>query len=131
MLEQEAAYLRGQAAAHRRRGVSHLLPDILTDQARRERNDAAEQALIAYYQLAEVELQQGVVSECYEERQRTQETVDGLHGAGMAMDLDRSELQRQRLQLDEQSLQADARPGPFDRPGQIADRRRSAVARGH
>jgi hypothetical protein len=105
VLEREAAYLCREVSGHRRRAVSRLLPDIVADQARRERNDAAEQALIAYYRLAEIELQQGVLSESYQERQRTQETVDGLRGAGMAADYDQSDLQRQRLQLDQQSLQ--------------------------
>ena len=43
VLQQEAAYLCSQTTAHHRRGVSQLLPDILADQARRERNNAAEQ----------------------------------------------------------------------------------------
>jgi hypothetical protein len=105
VLDREAAYLRKEVTIHRRRGASRLMPEVLADQARWERNDAAERALIAYYQLADVELQQGVLSESYEERQRTQETIDGLRGAGMAVDYDRSDLQRQRLRLDEQGLQ--------------------------
>jgi hypothetical protein len=103
-LEQEADYACGQTTAHHRRGVSQLLPDVLRDQAQRERNDAAEQALIAYYQLAEIELQQGVLSESYAQRQSTQETVDGLRDAGVASDFDPSALERERLQLDEQSV---------------------------
>lgn len=105
VLEREAAHLRCEASVHGRRGVSQLLPDILADQARRKRNNAAEQALVAYYRLAEVELQQRVWMESCEEQRRAQETLDGLLGAGLAADYDRSNLHRQRLELDARNLQ--------------------------
>ena len=60
---------------------------------------------MAYYQLAEVDLQQGVLSECYAERQRTQDTLERLRSAGLPTQGDPSELDRQRLALDERSLQ--------------------------
>ena len=105
VLDREAAHLRREVNVHRRRGVSHLLPEILADQARQERNEAAKQALIAYYRLAEVQLQQELLLESYHEQQRTQDTVDGLLNAGVPIELDRSELQRQRYQLDQQGLE--------------------------
>ncbi|MHB8974518.1 MAG: TolC family protein [Pirellulaceae bacterium] len=104
-LDQEAAHLRREVCVHHRRGVSHLLPDILADQARQERNEAAKRALIAYYQLAEVQLQQELLLDSYQEQQRTQDTIDGLLTAGLPVEIDRSELQRQRYQLDQQGLQ--------------------------
>jgi len=104
VLETEAAHAC-QLLAHPHHGVSELLPAILRDQARRARNDAARDALVAYYQLAEVELQQEVVAESYEEHKSAQATIDGLHAAGLAANFDRSALERQRLALDQQSLQ--------------------------
>lgn len=104
-LEREAAHLRRQANLHGRHLSSDLLPAILEDQARKQRNDAAEQALVAYFQLAEVQLQQELLVESYRSHQQTQETVDGLIRAGIPLDIDRTELDRQRYALDKSGLQ--------------------------
>jgi hypothetical protein len=105
VLDREAAHLRRQVCVHHRRGVSHLLPEILADQARQERNDAAKQALIAYYRLAEVQMQQELLLDSYQEQRRTQDTIDGLLTAGIPVETDRTALQRQCYQLDQQGLQ--------------------------
>lgn len=104
-LEREAAHLRRQANLHGRHASSDLLPSILEDQARKQRNDAAEQALVAYFQLAEVQLQQELLVESFRTQQQTQETVDGLIRAGIPLDIDRTELDRQRYALDKSGLQ--------------------------
>jgi hypothetical protein len=104
-LEREAAHMRRQASLHGRHASSNLLPPILEDQASKQRNDAAEQALVAYYQLAEVQLQQELLVESYRVHQQTEETVDGLIEAGIAIDVDRTDLDRQRYALDKSGLQ--------------------------
>jgi hypothetical protein len=104
-LEREAAHLRRQAKLHGRHISSDLLPSILEDQARKQRNDAAEQALVAYFQLAEVQLQQELLIESFRTHQQTQETVEGLIQAGLPLDIDRTELDRQRYGLDKSGLQ--------------------------
>ncbi|MHB8863718.1 MAG: TolC family protein [Pirellulaceae bacterium] len=104
-LDREAAHLRREACAYHRRGVSHLLPGFMSDQARQQRNDAAEQALIAYYRLTDVQLQQELLAESYQELQRTQDALEGLLAAGLPATIDQSELERQRYQLDQQGLQ--------------------------
>jgi hypothetical protein len=105
VLEKEAANSQSEVSQHRRQGPSRLLPGILSDQAGKQRNDAAEQALLAYYQLAEVHLQNAVLSESYAELKSVEQTVIGLLQAGVDVDMDRSELRRQRSQLDQRNTQ--------------------------
>ena len=105
VLDKEASYLRREVAVHGRRGVSRLLPEIVADRAREERNDAAEQALIAYYQLVEVNLQNEVLDESYVELQQVEDTVTGLRQAGFVIDFDPSEVRRRRSQLDLQKTE--------------------------
>ncbi len=105
VLDKEAASLQRELHRHRRRTPSNLLPPILQDRAAQERNDAAEQALLAYYQLAEIHLQNSVLSESYSELDRVRRTVDGLLGAGVPMETDRTQLDRNLLQLNLQQAQ--------------------------
>jgi hypothetical protein len=104
VLDREAAHLRCGAGSHGRGCVSGLLPEILSQEARRQRNDAAQQALTAYYQLVEVHLQQEVLAESLREHESTRQSLESLHSAGLLPQYDRSDLERKRLQLDQQSL---------------------------
>ncbi len=104
-MDKEAASLRRELASHRRRSPSHLLPPILNDRAVKERNDAAQQALLGYYQLVEVHLQNAVLGESYAELNRVEQTVEGLRQAGVPMETDRTALERNRLQLNLQTAQ--------------------------
>jgi outer membrane protein TolC len=61
--------------------------------------------LIAYYRLTDVQLQQELLAESYQELQRTQDALEGLLAAGLPATIDQSELERQRYQLDQQGLQ--------------------------
>ncbi len=103
VLEKEAANVRRELNRHKRRGPSELLPGILMDRAAEERNHAAEQALVAYYQLAEIHLQNAVLAEGYAELDRVRQAVTGLLTAGFVGDMDLSELDRRRADLNRQS----------------------------
>ncbi len=103
VLEKEAANARRELNRHWRRGPSELLPGILRDRAVQERNDAALQALVAYYQLAEIHLQNAVLAEGYSELDRVSQTVTGLQAAGFLGGTDRTELDRRRAELNRQN----------------------------
>ncbi len=106
VLDAEAANARRQMTRHGRHTPSHLLPPILEDRAAYERNMAAKQALLAYYQLAEVHLQNSVLQESYAELTRVEQTIDGLLEAGVPVDTDRTQLDRHRAELNRQNGQA-------------------------
>lgn len=105
VMEQEAAQARRDLHASRRGGGSDLLPGILREQAVEERNRAAEQALLAYYQLAEIHLQNAVLAESCLELERVRGTIQGLRHAGAPLDTDVSELDRQEAQLERRAAQ--------------------------
>ena len=121
VLDREAAHLRREVYFHQRRGVSHLLPEILADQARQERNEAAKQALIAYYRLAEVQLQQELLLDSYQEQQRTQDTIDGLLTAGIPVETGPIGAAASALPVGPAGPAAELQPGSVHRPGQVAD----------
>ena len=99
-LEREAASLRQEnAKKHHKKGGSRLTPQLLEEQALEERNDAAERALEAYYQLAEIQLQQVVLTKNMQELEDTKATVQGLRNADIEVALDPTELDRQSAQL--------------------------------
>ncbi len=105
VLEKEAAHLQSQGRTHHAPCPTSLLPQILRDRAAKERNDAARQALLAYYQLVEVHLQNSLLDESAAEFQRTRQVVDRLSQAGVALQVDRTQLDRDRLQLNLRSVQ--------------------------
>ncbi len=107
VLEKEAANTRREIGRNRRHGPSELLPGILMDRAEHERNEAAEQALVAYYQLAEVHLQNAVLAESYQELDSVQQMVQGLIEAGFPVETDPSELDRRRTELHRQNAELD------------------------
>jgi hypothetical protein len=107
LLEKEAANTRRELHRHRRRGPSELLPGILRDQAAEERNNSAEQALVAYYQLADVHLQNTILVESRQELRSMRETVAVLRDAGVPIDTDLSELDRRISDLDRQDAELD------------------------
>ena len=107
VMEKEAANTRRELGRHRRRGPSELLPGILLDRAAEERNNAAQQALVAYYQLADIHLQSVVLAESYQELDSVQQTVRGLIDAGIPLDTDTSDLDRRRTELDRQNVELD------------------------
>jgi hypothetical protein len=105
VLESETSGLRQEAVARRCRGTSRLLPEIVADRIAQERNDAAEQALIAYFQLTRVDLQTEVLHKSYAELQRVEESVGKLRETGIPVDLDSSQLSLRRSRLDSSSVQ--------------------------
>ena len=100
VLEKEAARTRHEIVSRHRGAPSSLLPAILCDRAAHERNQAAQQSLVAYYQLAGVHLQAGVIVESYDELARVERAMRGLAQAGVPVDVDMSDLERRRAELD-------------------------------
>lgn len=107
VLEKEASNSRRESNRHGRRRSSKLLPGILMDQAAEERNNAAEEALVSYYQLADVHLQNTVLAESYQELNSVRQTVRGLIDAGVPVDTDLSQLDRQQAELDRRNAELD------------------------
>ena len=107
VLEKEAMRARRDSCRRSHRGGSAVLPDILMNRAAQARIEAAEEALIAFYQLADVQLQKGVLAASREELDRVEQAVSTLIAAGFPVDMDLTELDRRRAELNRQAIQLD------------------------